>query len=118
MRKLTNEEIATVEERTVITKIEIDGFTDVRKPYQILVKRCKFTPDSAHKDESSLFTGHSLCYKITLISVETNVEEDVRFFTQCTESEMFIHVGNYMGTVYMMNTFADEYYLRSVSAIN
>lgn len=111
MRKLSTEE------RVVIAKIELDGFTNVKKPYQILVKRCKFIPDSTNKDEAGL-SGYSFCYKIALINVETSIEEDVRFFTQCTESDIFVHVGNYMGTVYMANTFADEYYLNGFNSID
>lgn len=119
MRKLSLEEIETIEEDgTNIAKIEINGLNESgTNHYQILVRKCKFKPDSNHKREAAS-NKHSLCYEIALLNVGevdgVNVEflEEVRFFTQCTESEIFIHVGNYMGTVYMKNTFVDRYYLK------
>lgn len=120
MRKLSIEEIETIKENgTNIAKIEINGLNESgTNHYQILVSKCKFKPDSNHKKESSL-NGYSICYEIALLNIcevdGVNVEylEEVRFFTQCTESEVFVHVGNYMGTVYMMNTFTDGYYLKN-----
>lgn len=120
MRKLSLEEIETVEENgTEIAKIEINGLTESgTNNYKILVRRCRFEPDPKHKNESAS-DGYSLCYMIALLNIVAidgvNAEfmEQVRFFTQCTESELFIHVGNYMGTVYMMNTLSDRYYLKN-----
>ena len=112
MRKLTAEEIETEEKGALITKIEIESTTG-QDPiyYQILVTRCKFKPDANHKNEAAS-DGYSLGYEILLYNVTENRYEEIRFFTQCTESEVFIHVGNYMGTVYMRNTFIDRYYLK------
>lgn len=113
MRKLTDKEIASVEEGSLITKIELEGSSG-HDPiyYQILVIRCKFKPDANHKHESAS-DGYSSCYEITLLKNEGCEYgfQDTRYFTQCTESELFIHVGNYMGTVYMMNTLSDRFYL-------
>lgn len=120
MRKLSLEEIETVDENgTEIAKVEINGLNETDAiHYQILVRKCKFKPDSNHKNEPAS-DGYSSCYMIVLLNIVTidgvNAEfmEQVRFFTQCTESEVFVHVGNYMGTVYMMNTLSDGYYLKN-----
>lgn len=113
MRKLTAEEIDTIKEKGApIAKIELEGTTG-NDPvfYQILVIRCEFMPDANHKNEAAS-DGYSSCYEILLYNVTEKTHQNARFFTQCTESDVFIHVGNYMGTVYMMNTLGDRYYLQ------
>jgi hypothetical protein len=112
MRKLSWKEIATVEKNGApIAKIEIEGTTGcVPVFYQILVIRCKFKPDGSHKDEAAS-NGYSSGYIIGLFNVTENSLQDTKFFTQCTESEVFVHVGNYMATTYMLNNLIDGHYL-------
>jgi hypothetical protein len=118
MRRLSNEEIITVESETgyQLAKIEVDGLNECGVVnYQILVKKCNFKPDANHKNETAS-DGHSICYMIALYTTTGTVVE-TRFFTQCTEAEVFIHVGNYMGTVRMFNTLADRYYLSGFNGL-
>lgn len=110
MRKLTNAEINTVifGSEHQIAKVEVDGIgLDEHSivHHQILVKKCEFKPDVDHKNEAAS-DGYSLCYKIELYT-DCKIAE-IKYFTQCFESDIFIRVGNYIGTVYMMNTLADS----------
>lgn len=114
MRFLSDEEIGTITIGNVVSESTFNGLDEKGiKPLKILVERVNFKLDEKHSESS--IDGEWSGYKISLL-INNEVQEtiDERYFTDCTESEVFLMVGNYMGTAFMRNVMDDFYYLNNI----
>lgn len=114
MRFLSDEEIGTITIGNVVSESMFNGLDEKGiKPLKILVERVNFKLDEEHS--SSSVDEEWAGYKVSLLT-NNEVQEtiDERYFTDCTESEVFLMVGNYMGTAFMRNVMDDFYYLNNI----
>ena len=109
MRKLTNKEIATVEFGKMITSMNIEGKGEGDTKYQFTLefKRISFRCDKDFIGICNDSYGNQTGYGIILKKDDLSV--DASFITECFESEAFIMLGAYAGSVYMYNILSDTY---------
>ena len=108
MRKLTAFEIETVEFKTQLTSMNVEGIGE-RAKYQFTIElqRISFDCDRNYLGKCNELNGKQTGYAITL-KKENEIVESV-FITECFESEAFTVLGAYAGSVYMYNTLSDKY---------
>ena len=111
MRCLTETEIETIGNiYTPIAKIKLDGIRCVddngrlirNLPFELWIRNCSFHPDPIHIAEAGS-DGLSMARVVILYDVESNSVKAAKYYTQCTERELFMKVGEHMGNVYMGN---------------
>ena len=109
MRKLTAFEIASVEFKTLLTSMNIEGIGEGKTKYQFTIElqRISFDCDRDYLGKCNERNGKQTGYIITL-KKENETIEGV-FITECFESEAFTVLGAYAGSVYMYNTLSDTY---------
>ena len=109
MRKLTAFEIASVEFKTQLTSMNIEGIGEGKTKYQFTIElqRISFDCDKQYLGKCNERNGKQTGYAITLKKENETVESV--FITECFESEAFTVLGAYAGSVYMYNTLADTY---------
>ena len=108
MRKLTAFEIASVEFKTQLTSMNVEGIGEGEKyKFTIELQRISFYCDKDYIGKCNERNGKQTGYAITLKKENETVE--AVFITECFESEAFTALGAYAGSVYMYNTLADTY---------
>ena len=108
MRKLTAFEIASVEFKTKLTSMNVEGIGEGEKyQFTIELQRISFDCDKDYLGICNDLKGKQTGYAITLKKENESVE--AVFITECFESEAFTALGAYAGSVYMYNTLADTY---------
>ena len=109
MRKLTAFEIASVEFKTQLTSMNVEGIGEGKTKYQFTIElqRISFDCDRDYLGICNDLNGKQTGYAITL-KKESETVESV-FITECFESEAFTVLGAYAGSVYMYNTLSDNY---------
>lgn len=109
MRKLTEFEIESVEFKTQLTSMNVEGIGEDKTKYQFTIElqRIEFDCDKNYLGKCNELNGKQTGYAITL-KKENKIVESV-FITECFESEAFTVLGAYAGSVYMYNTLADTY---------
>lgn len=108
MRKLTKFEISSIEFKTQLTSMNVEGIGEGTKyQFTIELQRIEFDCDKNHLGKCNELNGKQTGYAITL-KKENKIVESV-FITECFESEAFTALGAYAGSVYMYNTLADMY---------
>ena len=109
MRKLTAFEIASVEFKTQLTSMNVEGIGEGEKyQFTIELQRISFYCDKDYLGICNDLNGKQTGYAITLKKENKTIEAAV-FITECFESEAFTALGAYAGSVYMYNTLADTY---------
>ena len=108
MRKLTAFEIETMEFKTQLTSMNVEGIGYGAK-YQFIIElqRISFYCDRNYLGKCNELNGKQTGYAITLKKSDMVVESV--YITECFESEAFTVLGAYAGSVYMYNTLADTY---------
>lgn len=108
MRKLTAFEIKSVEFKTQLTSMNVEGIGEGAKyKFTIELQRISFDCDKNYLGKCNELNGKQTGYAIAL-KKENKIVESV-FITECFESEAFTVLGAYAGSVYMYNTLADTY---------
>ena len=109
MRKLTTFEIESIEFKTPLTSMNVEGIGEGKTKYQFTIelKRISFDCDRDYLGICNELNGKQTGYAITLKKENETVESV--FITECFTSEAFIALGAYAGSVYMYNTLADNY---------
>ena len=108
MRKLTAFEIASVEFKTQLTSMNVEGIGEGAKyQFTLELQRISFYCDKDYIGKCNERNGKQTGYAITL-KKESETVESV-FITECFESEAFTVLGAYAGSVYMYNTLSDNY---------
>ena len=109
MRKLTAFEIASVEFKTQLSSMNVEGIGEGKTKYQFTIElqRISLYCDEKYLGKCNDINGKQTGYAITL-KKENEIVESV-FITECFESEAFTVLGAYAGSVYMYNTLADIY---------
>ena len=116
MRKLTAFEIETVEFKTSLTSMNVEGIKAGEKYlFTIELQRISFDCDKNYLGKCNELNGKQTGYAITLKKENESVE--AVFITECFESEAFTALGAYAGSVYMYSTLADTY-IRGYTKIN
>ena len=108
MRKLTAFEIASVEFKTQLTSMNVEGIGEGEKyQFTIELQRISFYCDKDYlgicNDLNCKQTGYAIILK------RENETVEAVFITECFESEAFTILGAYAGSVYMYNTLSDNY---------
>ena len=107
MRKLTAFEIASVEFKTKLTSMNVEGIREGKIQFTIELQRISFYCDKDYIGKCNERNGKQTGYAIILKKENESVE--TVFVTECFESEAFTALGAYAGSVYMYNTLADTY---------
>ena len=107
MRKLTAFEIASVEFKTQLTSMNVEGIGEAKYLFTIELRRISFYCDKDYLGKCNERNGKQTGYAIILKKENESVE--AVFVTECFESEAFTALGAYAGSVYMYNTLADTY---------
>ena len=108
MRKLTAFEIASVEFKTPLTSMNVEGIGEGAKyQFTIELQRISFDCDKNYLGKCNECNGKQTGYAITLKKENKTVE--AVYITECFESEAFTALGAYAGSVYMYSTLADTY---------
>ena len=108
MRKLTEFEIETVEFKTQLTSMNVEGIGEGAKyQFTLELQRISFDCDRNYLGKCNERNGKQTGYVITLKKENETVESV--FITECFESEAFTVLGTYAGSVYMYNTLSDSY---------
>ena len=108
MRKLTAFEIASVEFKTPLTSMNVEGNGEEAKcQFTIELQRISFYCDKYYLGICNDLNGKQTGYAIILKKENETVE--AVFITQCFESEAFTILGAYAGSVYMYNTLSENY---------
>ena len=108
MRKLTTFEIKSIEFKTSLTSMNVEGIGEGKTKYQFTIElqRISFDCDRDYLGKCNERDGKQTGYAIILKKENESVEA---VFTECFESEAFTALGAYAGSVYMYNTLADTY---------
>ena len=109
MRKLTTFEIKSIEFKTSLTSMNVEGIGEGKTKYQFTIElqRISFDCDRDYLGICNERNGKQTGYAITL--KKENVTTESVFITECFESEAFTVLGAYAGSVYMYNTLSDNY---------
>ena len=108
MRKLTAFEIESMEFKTPLTSMNVEGIKPGAKyQFTLELQRISFYCDKDYLGKCNDINGKQTGYVITLKKENESVE--AVFVTECFESEAFTALGAYAGSVYMHNTLADTY---------
>ena len=108
MRKLTTFEIKSMEFKTQLTSMNVEGIGEGEKyKFTIELQRISFDCDKNYLGKCNELNGKQTGYAITLKKENETVE--AVFITECFESEAFTALGAYAGSVYMYNTLSDKY---------
>lgn len=109
MRKLTAFEIASVEFKTQLTSMNVEGIGEGAKyQFTLELQRIVFDCDKTYLGKCNGLDGKQTGYAITLKKENKTIEAAV-FITECFESEAFTALGAYAGSVYMYSTLSDTY---------
>lgn len=109
MRKLTAKEIESIEPGRILTSMNIEGRGEGNTKYQFTLefKRVSFRCDREFIGICNDFDGYQSGYGFVLKKNDITVESI--YITECFESEAFIVLGAYAGSVYIHNTLSDIY---------
>ena len=109
MRKLTAFEIESMEFKTPLTSMNVEGIKPGAKyQFTLELQRISFDCDRNYLGKCNEINGKQTGYAITLKKENKTIEAAV-FITECFESEAFTVLGAYAGSVYMNSTLSDTY---------
>ena len=116
MRKLTGFEIDTIHFKNLLTSMNVEGIREETKhQFTIELIRISFDCDKKFLGICNGSDGKQTGYAIVLKKSDVSIE--MVCITECFESEAFVMLGAYAGSVYMRNTLSDNY-IKAYTKIN